>query len=109
MLLLIRWLIFAVQALQSVGELYTLSTGTKVPESERIICQEDQDLGPGLQEEKEDLQGKEKEKDTDAVVLGPPEENLGHLTEPGNTDQGHQGTRKEKKRRGKENHSRKRK
>lgn len=70
---------------------------------------EDQDLGPGLQEEKEDLQGKEKEKDTDAVVLGPPEGNLGHLTEPGNTDQGHQGTRKEKKRRGNENPSRQRK
>lgn len=32
--------------------------------------------------------------DTDAVVLGPPEGNLGHLTEPGNTDQGHQGTSK---------------
>lgn len=58
---------------------------------------------------KEDPRGKEKEEDTDAVVPGPLEGNLGHLTEPGNTDQGRQGTRKEKKRRGKENQSRQRK
>lgn len=32
--------------------------------------------------------------DTGAVVPGPPEGNLGHLTEPGNTDQGRQGTSK---------------
>lgn len=32
--------------------------------------------------------------DTGAVVQGPPEGNLGHLTEPGNTDQGRQGTSK---------------
>lgn len=32
--------------------------------------------------------------DTDAVVLGPPGGNLGHPTEPGNTDQGRQGTSK---------------
>lgn len=62
-----------------------------------------------VQEENEDPRRKEKEEDTDAVVPGPPEGNLGHLTEPGNTDQGRQGTRKEKKRRGKENQSRQRK
>uniref|UniRef100_A0A8W8ISX5 U4/U6.U5 small nuclear ribonucleoprotein 27 kDa protein n=1 Tax=Magallana gigas TaxID=29159 RepID=A0A8W8ISX5_MAGGI len=66
-------------------------------QKEQTICREDQDLGPDLQEENEDPRRKEKEEDTDAVVPGPPEGNLGHLTEPGNTDQGRQGTKEDLK------------